>query len=286
MDITSYLLGKQAGGGGGGGDTPTKGVILSEWDENGYPHKAEIKGLSAIPKTYFYVNGGNDSYPQLPYYLEEVILPSNTISIGENSFCYLENLRTINLSNVTSFANGSFTQCPKLENIGSLSNSITTIPNNCFSVCRLLKIGSLPSGLTSIGSSAFSGCNVLDITTIPDGVTTLLNASFSNSGIKKISMNNVQKISGNSSYQGSFYNCTSLKQVWIGSAIATSQIERYAFFGDNNIEKMYIDLPRATVEAFTNYQYAFMNNTSKTGIIVCNDDPGFIDKASFDALPV
>ena len=52
------------------------------------------------------------------------------------------------------------------------------------------------------------------------------------------------------------------------------------------LEKIYINLPRETVESFTSYQYAFMDDTSKTNIIVCNDDEGFITIEEFDALEV
>ena len=30
--------------------------------------------------------------------------------------------------------------------------------------------------------------------------------------------------------------------------------------------------------------FAFMNNTTKTGIIICNDDTGFITKEEFDTI--
>jgi hypothetical protein len=48
--------------------------------------------------------------------------------------------------------------------------------------------------------------------------------------------------------------------------------------------KFYIDLPRATVEGFVNYQYAFSNNAFSTDVIICNDDPDFITKAEFDTI--
>lgn len=119
-----------------------------------------------------------------------------------------------------------------------------------------------------------------------DELTTIDGYCFGNCvSLKKISMLNVDSINS-SSNKSSFRNCSALKKVWIGSYINNGGLGRYAFSYCSSIDTIYINLPRATVEAFTNYQYAFMNDASKTGIIVCNDDNDFISKADFDALVV
>lgn len=136
--------------------------------------------------------------------------------------------------------------------------------------------------LTRIGKYGLANCTSFNPKILPDSVTYLDDYAFiGNTGMTQLSMNNVTTINGYSNNAGAFNGCTGLKAVWLGSAIY--YIYRYSFQGCTSLQKMYIDLPRATVEAKTGYPYAFMNDNTKTGIIVCNDDEGFITKEQFDA---
>lgn len=136
--------------------------------------------------------------------------------------------------------------------------------------------------LTKIERDGFSYCSKFNPKVLPDSLTYLDEKSFSEcSGITQISMKNVTNLMGGSSRWGAFYNCNNLKAVWIGSSISKTQ--SYIFQGCTNLSKIFIDLPRARVQKLSGYSYAFMDNTSKTGIIVCNDDEGFITKEQFDA---
>lgn len=169
----------------------------------------------------------------------------------------------------------------------SLNDEITNIGEFAFWSNAKLKTINLPSSLVNIGESAFSLCSSLEITTLPNSVTTLGNSCFRRcTNIKKMSMGGVKTIPASTYGNSCFESCTGLKQVWIGSAITNAGLYRYSFYGCSNIEKMYIDLPRAIVEGFTNYQYAFSNNAVSTDLIVCNDDEDFITKEEFDALVV
>lgn len=215
-------------------------------------------------------------------------LPSNMTTIPNNTFSGCSSLTLNKLPEaLTSIGNSAFENCSSLA-ITSLPESLTTIGASAFKKCHNITIDKLPDGLTNLGAYAFESDNLITISKIPDGVKVLGNCVFSGcNNIKKISALNVTEISsGSSSNYGAFYNCTGLKQVWIGSSISNSKIYRYSFKGCTNLEKIYIDLPRETVESFTNYQYAFMDDTSKTNIIVCNDDEGFITIEDFDALEV
>ena len=244
-----------------GGTTPTKGYVINSWNANGYPTDITTYGYTIIWDYLF-------SNPATNY----------------GNFVELTNI-TLN-NGIAQITTNAFKNCGKLTSI-LFPNSLTRIRNSAFLNCSHLALTSLPSTITEIEDYAFENCTNLAITTIPDGVTQVVQNTFKNcTNIKKLSMNNIAYINGNSSTNGTFIGCTGLKQVWIGSAIQGKWFYRYSFNGCTNLEKMYIDLPRATVEAFTNYQYAFMNDTSKTGIIICNDDAGFIDKATFDALVI
>lgn len=334
MDVVSYLLGKNAGGGGGnlqeksvtvtanGSSTispdegytgiskvnlttnvvppsaPTKGVVFSEWDNDGFAGKAQIVGFTSIPNYYFSDNAGASFSSKIT----EVLLPNDLTSIGTYAFnqCHVGQ---INLPNsVTSVGIHAFDNCSQLTNI-SWTSQVNSIPGSCFFNCTNLKTIDA-SNVTQVGDNAFMNCsslesfNVANLTGIGNNsfnaclkmvfdrinIDALGTSSFSRcNAVKKVSMPNMKRPYGTSSTGGAFYGCSGLKQVWFGSQLTSIYTGRYLFKGCTALEKIYIDLPRATVEAFTNYQYAFMDDTTKTGIIVCNDDPGFINLATFDA---
>lgn len=164
------------------------------------------------------------------------------------------------------------------------NDKVTTIGSNAFKKNpNLVSVNSLDE-VTTLNANAFWGCNKLNVSRV-NKVKYFYTYTFSEcSSLIQMSMESATNILGGNSSNGAFYKCTSLKAVWIGSGITNSGFSRYSFNGCTSMIKMFIDLPRATVETFTNYQYAFMNNANKTGIIVCNDDEGFISRAEFDAI--
>lgn len=245
---------------------------------------------------------------------------TNIAIVGEYAFYRCRNITNIDLSKTNALYIYTFYQCTNLKTI-SLSDSLTTIGGYCFQLCGNLELVVLPDSITSIGGggmlvggssytgNAFNSCTKLALTklpdslttisgnnnfykctclaikTLPDGVSSIPAATFYGcTSIIQLSMLNVTTIIGTSAATGAFASCTSLKAVWIGSSITSTGFARFSFYGCTNLLKMYIDLPRATVESFTNYQYAFMSDTTKTSIIVCNDDDDFITKAAFDII--
>lgn len=164
------------------------------------------------------------------------------------------------------------------------NDKVTTIGSNAFKKNpNLVSVNSLDE-VTTLNANAFWGCNKLKVSRA-NKVKYFYTYTFSEcSSLIQMSMESATNILGGNSSNGAFYKCTSLKAVWIGPGITNSGFSRYSFNGCTSMIKMFIDLPRATVETFTNYQYAFMNNANKIGIIVCNDDEGFISRAEFDAI--
>ena len=142
-----------------------------------------------------------------------------------------------------------------------LPQEITSIPQECFYQNKGLK------NITSTNIKSVNGCSFYKCTSLV-----------------RISLPNVTWLNGSASNDGGFAYCTGLKAVWIGSTITSDKINRYTFYNCTSLTKIFIDLPREVVLAFNNYKYAFMNDTSKTGIIVCNDDEGFMTKEEFDAI--
>lgn len=322
MDITSYLLGKNASGGGetpslqdksvtitenttttikadsgfdglntveittnvsGGGDVPTLGVTFSNWDSSGYPHNANLIGFNVVYAYYF--NSINNT--SLLSKLEDISFPSSFSGyFGNYAFSGCENL------NITNFP----------------SNMANYIGQYCFQNCKSLVATSLPEGITSLGTHTFSNCVNLKLEKIPNSVISIGNACFQGcTALTKMNMGNFSDVIPNTCFQGcvalasvyapnitgvygttasnsAFRGCTGLKAVWLGSSVTSANMGLNSFAGCTNLIKIYIDLPRATVETFTNYQYAFMNNTSKVGIIVCNDDSDWLTAEQFNEI--
>lgn len=286
-----------------GGDTPTKGLILSDWNNDGYPIKAEIVGMTEIPNYYFNLDPTSSNVLKNITYIK---IPNNITKIGWSAFAY-SNITGIDLPNtLTTLSPGVFNYCKKLISI-VIPNSVNSMGNSCFGNCLNLTNVVLPNKITTIenqtfiscskleninldnivkiGDYVFQGCSKLNINKI--NATTIGSSSFSScTALKKVSLPNLTSLIGNNSGNASFRYCTGLKQVWIGSNVATNGLHRYAFNNCTSLEKIYINLPRATVEAMTGYDYAFMNNANKQSVIVCNDDAGFITEQEFDELVV
>lgn len=237
-----------------GGDIPTKGLILSNWDNDGYALNAEIVGMTSVPSAFFY----------------------------PNSTSFFSRIQTITLDNaITSIGQNSFRNCLALKTI-NIPNNVTLIADSAFQGCYEFETNINTSA--SIGQAAFRDCRKMVTAKTTYNGAILSYAFYGCIGLKKACFPNTSGIYGGNSSNGAFINCSALKQVWLGSKLYNNLMFRYSFYGASNLEKMYIDLPRATVEAFTNYQYAFMDNASKVGIIICNDDEGFITEEQFDAL--
>ena len=215
-------------------------------------------------------------------------------------------LSGINLNRLTSISGASsmFLNCNSLVSVKFPTNMFlnTTDFNSfgsCFDRCHNLQtindnslqyfIEHFP--LSDIPGSIFRGYNGSNMTnvvfkTLPDTVVgKIYDRAFQYcTNIIQFSANNITGIIGTSTSSGAFSFCYGLKAVWLGDKLTSADMGRVAFYRCDYLKKIYINLPRATVTAFANYNYAFMNNTNKTGIIVCNDDAGWMTKEEFDAI--
>ena len=172
----------------------------------------------------------------------------------------------------------------KLANIAvdNLPNSIEFIGSYAFgassssSVVSLRQVTSLPTSLKYLADYAFQYNNTfnnLREINCPN-LEYIGQNVFQYRGFTTVYLPKIKILVGNYSSNGAFYNCGNITEVRLGNTV--TRIDRYVFKGCSSLQKIYIDLPRATVEAMPNYQYAFMDDTSKTGIIICNDDSGWI----------
>lgn len=249
-----------------GNKTPEVGFVVNECDGDGYATKITTYGFTSIP-AYGIGATSTNILNMLSKKVVEIILNDEVTSLGNYAIASCTNLVTVRLP-----------------------ETLTTINTYAFKGSSSLVLDKLPNSLTSLAASSFESCSSIRIKQLPDSLTTIANGAFYGcTSLTQLSMKNVKTINGTGTSYSPFYNCTGLKAVWIGSAITSSGFNRYAFAGCTNITKMFIDLPRATVEAFKNYQYAFASWSSSTqslttDVIVCNDDAEFITKEEFDAI--
>lgn len=118
---------------------------------------------------------------------EELTIPSSVKTIGNSAFSGCSNLTSITLPLVGNsstaeniFTNyfGDSTGVPdKLEMVTILSGT-TSICDNSFKNCAMIKRIKLPNTLEVIGSSAFYGCSSLFDICIPNSVTTIGSSAF------------------------------------------------------------------------------------------------------------
>ena len=284
---------------GSGGNEPSIGIKLENWDTEGYPTQASIEGLEVLPTYYFYNTKQSFLSKIKTINLKqvkeisdygfgisnlEVMDLSNTTSIGKYIFTACSSLKTVTLpSNITILGEGVFNTCTSLEEI-TLPNLLNLIPKKAFYGCSSLKTVNISNKTTQIAESAFQNCIGLKKMALPDSIYHVGTYSFSGcKGLIQISMGGIDSIACGPS-TSAFQNCTSLKAIWIGSEMTSSTFGRYAFSGCTGIKKMYINLPRATVEKFSSYSYAFSNSAVSSSVIVCNDDEGWITREEFDSI--
>lgn len=243
-----------------GSGEPEVGYYLMDFNENGLPTKVKINGYEFTPDNAFYKN-------ILSQEIIEVVLSDDVREIGDYCFYGCDKLKKINLA--------------------SLPNRIH-VRAHAFEGCSSLELKEFPQLMTDIwnADSAFKGCSSITIKSLPFGTINGYSSFEGCTSITQLSMD-VKNIVGNGTSQGAFKNCTGLKAIWCGSK--ASSFGRYAFGGCTALKKMYIDLPRATVEAMSNYSYAWSSTSTSTqsfttDIIICNDDEGFMTQEEFDAI--
>ena len=244
--------------------------------------------MPLIKKIKNYSNKLNNYLFSSNYNLEEVEMTFSGVttipmSCFENDY-KLKILALDSAPNLTTIYS-SFKNCYSLE-LNSLPNTVTYINANAFENCFSLNLSSLPPSITEIYQSSFAYCDNCNLKTLPDTVTKLNALAFAGNNFKQLSMNGITTMSGSSTSNGPFCYMPNIVAFWIGSSITSGGLLRYSLSTGNvnNYKRIYINLPRATVEGFANYNYAFCNNSNKKSIIVCNDDAGWLTKEQFDAI--
>lgn len=166
----------------------------------------EVKGCTA-PKVYYGIREFADG--ELPAYMltgtsvEEVILPSGAVSVGEGAFAGTP-VASVDLRNVKSLGAHLFKGCARLSEV---------------------KTGAVTA--TSIPEGAFRDCGSLSALTLPAGVTEIADRAFQNSGLTAMDLGNVMAIG-----DYAFAQCGNLSEITLNSRCVVGE---GAFYGDSGL---------------------------------------------------
>ena len=251
----------------GGGSTVTKGIIINEFDENGYATDVSVVGMTSIPSYYFAADNDNTNRNALNKYVKNIQLPAGTTSIGIGAFQYCTNLALTELpAGITSIRVFTFYGCTNLA-LTELPSGVTSIETGAFNGCTNLALTELPSGITSMVNDAFNGCTNLALTELPSGVTSMVNDAFN--GCTNLALTELP--SGVTSIKPRVFNgCTSLTEMTCLGNITT--IETGAFTYCTKLSKF--ALPNITSVPTLSSTDAFHSTpiASGTGYIYVPDD--------------
>ena len=195
----------------------TKGLVFSEYDTDGYPHKAEFVGMSSIPNYYCSSIFSTNSFGKN---IANITIPNRVTSIGNSAFSGCSSLTSITIPNrVTSIRDGTFSGCSSLTSI-TIPNSVTNIGNYAFNGCSGLASIEIPDSVTSIGYDAFYGCSSLTTLTIPANVSTIGRSALrigSSANKATITMKGLFP----PTIQSNTFNANSLNKIYVPSASVT-----------------------------------------------------------------
>jgi len=256
MDLTSYLLGKEAGGGGGTPTLQSKEVEITENGQTTVTADSGYDGLSSVAVTTNVQGGGDLS----EYFNDTITKNTNTQQTAAMwqiinklpNVIYVDNSVT-NLNNAFN-SNIFLTTLPKLV----FNSNITTI-QNIFAYCRnITEVDTTGFNTTNVTNmeGAFNSCsNLSKVDTsssnnfVSDKATTMSEMFSYCSKIKEINLSNFYTPAlSDTSFM--FYNCGALKKI---------DIRNMTFDNVKSYNSMFIYVP-------SNCEIIVKDDTQKTWI--------------------
>lgn len=229
--------------------------------------------------------------------LTSVSLPASITEIGQEAFNGCTSLNTISIPvSTTKIGAKAFTKCTALQSISlpnnlaeigneafsysgitsvSLSNNVTTIPDECFMNCSSLSSITLGNNTQTLSDKAFEGCSSLTSVALPNTIKTIGTRAFYGSGVTNITLPtnndftsiglnvfahcthlNSVTIPNNVTYIGkyAFDSCVALQSINLNSV---ETVDSMAFRNNISLRKLYIPQSLRTIkgEAFDNIAF-------------------------------
>ena len=156
---------------------------------------------------------------------------------------------------ITSIGENIFKECTLLKTV-TIPDSVITIGNEAFE-CTSLQSVTIPNSVTTIGLGVFSSCNSLETVTIGNSVEIINGRAFSGcSSLKEIVIpDSVTRIDG-----GAFGGCSSLETLTIGDGL--TEIASGAFPNLSSLKKVTIsNLINYQIDKYSKKINLFINST-------------------------
>lgn len=113
-----------------GGSTVTKGLVFSDYDSDGYPHKAEFVGSwSVIAVRYCYGIFDSNTFARK---ITSLTIPDGVTEIKQEAFRADNSLVTLVISkDLTTFGAGAFNSCVNVTSV-TMRGNVPNMPVNTF----------------------------------------------------------------------------------------------------------------------------------------------------------
>lgn len=201
----------------------------------------------------------------------EITVPSEVVTMEDGVFYGLKGVTKVDMSDtqIKVIENNSFRGCSSLQDV-SLPGNITSIGQYAFFRCTALKNVDLQNceKLNKIDVSAFFGCSSLKRIELPKSMKQIGMLAFSKSGLEQVYVPATEsrlKVGSNA-----FYECNSLKEVYVHSMALLTSVK-------NNAEAGYLfaNTYQAEKSGVNRHLKIFIQSsefdTEKLGAYIAND---------------
>ena len=273
MDITSYLLGKQAGGGGGQPSLQSKSITITENGTQNVTADSGYDGLSSVSVTTNVSGGGGLDWSVIGYsgepqaiedgynYAVEIMnnwTPATSLSYkfyNDKKLMFMPLVDTSTTTNMQSM----FENCYSLIEIGILNTSSVTKMKDMFKSCYSLEeIPLIDTSQVTSFEGFMNSCQ--KIKKIPKlntvSVTTMKQAFYGCANLESVSLLNTENVTD---FSGMFNGCSQLKT-----------IPQFDISNATNLSGMFTscselkNLPLLNAEKVTNFSNMFFGCRSLT----------------------
>lgn len=181
-------------------DPEVEKILVDLWGDDIGLTEYDASTITEIPSsTQFRGNTNIISFNELSKFI-------NCKNIESYAFDGCTNLKSIDLSNVTSIKTFAFRNCGLEGSVNLNFSQMASVPNNAFYGCDKITSVSLTANVTSIGDSSFRDCSMLQNLGDISGLTRINNNAFYGcSALQNIDLSNVTSIGSSA-----FRDCSNL----------------------------------------------------------------------------